>query len=65
MFFPPLLLLFIFLFFFIWVFLFGFLHLGLIGYAFSKIGIPADYMMSLLLLSLLGSFINIPVKKNT
>ena len=63
MFFPPLLLLFIFLFFFIWVFLFGFLHLGLIGYAFYKIGISANHMMLLLLLSLLGSFINIPVKK--
>ncbi len=65
MFFPPLILLFILSFFFIWLFLFGFIHLGIIGYAFQKIGIPPGYMMSLLLLCLVGSFINIPIKKIT
>lgn len=63
MFFPPLIFLFILCFFFIWLFLLGFIHLGLIGYAFQKIGIPPDYMMSLLLFCLFGSFINIPIKK--
>ncbi|HDD44821.1 MAG TPA: DUF1614 domain-containing protein [Candidatus Desulfofervidus auxilii] len=63
MFFPPFLLLFIFFFFFIWLFLFALLHLGLISYAFTKIGIPAEYMMGLLFICLLGSFINIPIKK--
>lgn len=65
MFFPPLILLFILSFFFIWLFLLGFIHLGIIGYAFQKIGIPPDHMMSLLLLCLVGSFINIPIKKVT
>jgi len=63
MFFPPFIFLFIFLFFFFWLFIFAFIHLGLIGYAFAKIGIPAEYMMWLLLMCLFGSFINIPIKK--
>lgn len=63
MLFPPLILLFIILFFFILVFIFGFIHWGLISYAFVKIGIPPEQMFGLLLLCLLGSFINIPIKK--
>jgi uncharacterized membrane protein len=63
MFFPPFILLFIILFFFLLAFLFGLVHWGLISYAFAKIGIPPGQMFSLLFLCLIGSFINIPIKK--
>ncbi|AEB09235.1 DUF1614 domain-containing protein [Desulfobacca acetoxidans] len=61
MFFPPLLLFFIIIFFFLIIFLFAFLQVGLIGIAFSKLGLPPEYLFGILLLTLLGSFINIPI----
>ena len=36
-------------------------HVGLISYAFEKIGLPAEYMLSALLLSWFGSWVNIPL----
>lgn len=55
----------VFLFFFIAVIglLFAFLQIGFISYAFAKIGISPQHMLLLLTLTLLGSFINIPIKK--
>ncbi len=63
MLFPPLLLVFIVMFFFILFFLFGLIHVGVISYAFTKIGIDSEHMFLLLILSLLGSYINIPIKR--
>ncbi len=63
MFFPPLLFIFVVLFFLILIFLFGLVHVGIMGYAFKKIGISPEYMFLLLFLSLFGSYINIPVKR--
>ncbi len=63
MIFPPFIILFVLAFFFILILLFGFIHWGLIGYAFAKIGIPPEQMFTLLFLCLFGSFINIPIKK--
>jgi len=63
MFFLP----FIFLIFFFYLLIIGllffFLHLGLISFAFDQLGIPKDALFSLLFLILLGSMVNIPVKK--
>jgi uncharacterized membrane protein len=38
-----------------------FIEVGAIGYAYEKIGIERHYAFALLLLSLLGSYVNIPV----
>jgi len=43
--------------------LFLIVQIGIIGYAFESIGIPAEYILGLLVLSLLGSGINIPVTR--
>jgi uncharacterized membrane protein len=43
------------------VVLFIIVHVGLISYAFDKMGLPAEYMLSALLLSWFGSWINIPL----
>src|SRR2546426_96249 len=61
LYFFPLTALFIVLFFLFLVFLFIFVQIGLIGYAYERIGISAHLIFPLLLLSLLGSSINIPV----
>jgi uncharacterized membrane protein len=37
------------------------IQIGLLGYAYEKIGVRREYVFSVLLLSLLGSYINIPV----
>jgi len=42
--------------------LFFIVQIGAIGYAFDAIGIPAQYVILLLFLSLVGSAVNIPVK---
>lgn len=63
MFFPPLVFVFIVVFFFILLFLFGLVHVGVISYAFQKVGIGPEHMFSLLFFSLLGSYVNIPIKK--
>ncbi|HAM49938.1 MAG TPA: hypothetical protein DCP92_04310, partial [Nitrospiraceae bacterium] len=48
-------------FFFLFAFLVAFMEIGVLGYAYQLIGINRRYLFSLLLLSLLGSYINIPV----
>lgn len=50
-------------FFLMLVALFFLASLGLIGIAFQKLGFPPEYSVFLLLLSLLGSYVNIPVKR--
>jgi uncharacterized membrane protein len=48
-------------FFFILLLLIAFIEVGVIGYAYEKIGIDRRYVFTLLMLSLLGSYVNIPV----
>lgn len=48
-------------FFFLLIFLFIFIQVGLIGYAYERIGMSAHWILPLLLLSLLGSAVNIPL----
>lgn len=61
MFFSPLLLLFMLIFFILTIFLFAILQVGVIGLAFAKLGLPPEYLFMLLMFTLLGSFINIPI----
>jgi len=61
LYFFPLTALFIVAFFLFLVLLFIFIQVGLIGYAYERLGISAHFIFPLLLLSLLGSSINIPV----
>ena len=61
LYFFPFTVLFIVVFFLTLVFLFIFIQVGLIGYAYERIGISAHLIFPLLLLSLFGSAINIPV----
>ncbi len=63
MFFNPLGILFFVLFFFLALVLVTFIHIGLITIAFERIGLTENQTFGFLLLSLLGSSINIPVKK--
>ena len=37
------------------------IEIGLIGYAYEKIGVQRRYVFAVLLLSLLGSYVNIPI----
>src|SRR5256886_16520376 len=37
------------------------IEIGVIGYAYEKVGVQRRYVFALLLLSLLGSYVNIPV----
>lgn len=43
--------------------LFAFLQIGILTFVFTRIGVPAAAVFTLLLLSLLGSYINIPLKR--
>ncbi len=43
--------------------LLAFLQIGLISIAYEKLGVPPQHLFSLLLLSLLGSYVNIPVAR--
>ena len=36
-------------------------ELGILGYAYRKIGVPARYMFVVMLLSLIGSHVNVPL----
>lgn len=63
MFFNPLTFLFIILFFFFIVFFFIMVQINIIALAFTSIGIPPEYVFSALFFTLVGSFINIPVKR--
>jgi len=63
MFFFPALFLFILAFLGVLILLFFLIQIGVISYAFEKIGISSDYILLLLLLSIVGSSINIPLRR--
>jgi len=63
MFFSPLTFLFFLFFFFAVLFFFVVVQINVIALVFTKIGIPSEYVFSALLATLLGSFVNIPIKK--
>lgn len=63
MFFNPLTFLFMVIFFLLVLFFFIIIQVNVIVLAFAKIGIPSHYIFTALFAILLGSFINIPVKK--
>jgi len=63
MFFPPFLFFFLFIFVFLLFFVFALVQFGLFALAFSKLGIPPEHLFSLLFLSIVGSMINIPIRK--
>jgi uncharacterized membrane protein len=63
MFFPPFLLFFLFIFVFLLFFLFALVQYGLFTLAFARLGIPPEYLFSLLFLCIVGSMINIPIRK--
>ncbi len=63
MFFSPLTLLLFFLFILLFFFFFLFIQIGLITIAFERIGLTEGQTFAFLLISLLGSNINIPVKR--
>lgn len=52
---------FLLLLFFLFIFLLTSIEIGILGYAYQKMGINRRYIFSLLLLSIFGSYINIPV----
>jgi len=61
MFFPPLIFLLMLVFLFLALILLPFLLVGMIGEAFLKLGLPPSSMFWLLVLTLVGSMINIPI----
>jgi uncharacterized membrane protein len=63
MFFNPLTFFFMILFFFVAFFFFIIIQINVIALAFAKIGIPSHYIFTALFAILLGSFVNIPVRK--
>jgi uncharacterized membrane protein len=63
MFFAPFLFLYAIIFFFALVVVFGLLELGAINYAFSALGLPPHAAFWALIISLLGSYINIPISR--
>ncbi|MGB9907260.1 MAG: DUF1614 domain-containing protein [Candidatus Saccharicenans sp.] len=63
MFFLPVILLFLVFYFFLLGGLFFFLKVGLISLAFQRLGLPPDLVFALLLLSLVGGSVNIPLKQ--
>jgi len=63
MFFPPFLIFFLFIFVFLLLVAFGLIQFGLFSWAFSKIGIPPEYLFTLLFLCIVGSMINIPLRR--
>lgn len=63
MFYPPFLMFFLFLFIFMLIFAFGMVQVGLFTWAFAKLGIPPEYLFSLLFLCIVGSMVNIPIRK--
>jgi uncharacterized membrane protein len=57
----PITLTFWFFLFFLFLFLLFLIEIGVLRYAYQRMGIHQQYVLALLLLSLLGSYINIPV----
>ena len=63
MFFPPFLIFFVFMFVFLLLVAFALVQFGLFSWAFAKIGIPPQYLFTLLFLCIVGSMINIPIRR--
>lgn len=63
MFFPPFLLFFLFIFIFLLFFVFALVQYGLFTLAFARLGIPPEYLFSLLFLCIVGSMFNIPIRR--
>ena len=63
MFFPPFLLFFFFGFLFLLFFVFALVQFGLFAWAFSRLGIPPEYLFSFLFLCIAGSLINVPLHR--
>lgn len=63
MFFPPFLVIFFFIFVFLLFLVFGLVKFGLFAMAFARLGIPPEQLFSLLFLCIIGSMINIPIKR--
>jgi len=57
----PIGLLFFVAFWFLFVLLVGLIQIGILQYVFESMGISRQYMLALLLFSLLGSYVNIPI----
>jgi uncharacterized membrane protein len=63
MFFAPFVFLYTIIFFFALALVFGLLELGAINYAFNALGLPPHTAFWALIISLLGSYINIPISR--
>jgi uncharacterized membrane protein len=63
MFFAPFIFLYTIIFFFVLALLFAMLELGAINYAFNALGLPPHAAFWALIISLLGSYINIPITR--
>ncbi len=63
MFFAPFLVLYAIILFLCLAFLFALIQIGIISYAFQRIGLPPELAFLALLASLAGSYVNIPVKR--
>jgi uncharacterized membrane protein len=61
MIFAPFLFIYIVLFFFVLAFLFALIEIHVINYAFTRAGLPPELAFLALLVSLIGSYVNIPV----
>ena len=63
MFFAPFLVLYAIVFFFILAFFFVLLEINVINYAFTTLGLPPELAFAALFVSLIGSYINIPITR--
>jgi len=63
MFYAPFLFFYVLLFFLLLAFLFALIEIHIIGFAFQAIGLPPEIAFLALLVSLLGSYINIPIMR--
>jgi len=63
MFFPPFLIFVAFIFIFLLMVAFGLIQFGLFSWSFARIGIPPEYLFTLLFLCIVGSMINIPLRR--
>ena len=63
MFFPPFVVFFLFAFVFLLFFVFGLIQFGMFTWAFTRIGIPPEYLFSLLFLCIVGSMVNLPIRR--
>jgi uncharacterized membrane protein len=63
MFYPPFLFFFVFIFIFLLFLVFGLVKFGLFTLAFARLGIPPEQLFSLFFLCIVGSMINIPIRR--